>query len=301
MNQSKGTIYFRDNAWYRMEKVIKMGISSLVKSRSNTYITGEVERGEYIHIIEIPLEKMQILDKCLKSYFKSYHIYKGGGTEFYNRCIIDLIEPYLQQINIEYTFYTKEEIHLINRCDRVRNIPNVDNVKNMFNKLNVKDIIQKYKDKKSRFYCKDCHCFFSKKQSYECHLISNKHKMRISNDKIKLHKCICKKSFAHLSGLYRHRCKCKCKENENDVSKIDKLETEIQELRQKIEHLENTNTNCAENENLDYITDKVILQCMNKIYGSIPFPDNPENHLSSHNIKNIFLLREEEGRSVIDR
>jgi hypothetical protein len=62
--------------------VIKMGIASFAKDRSNTYITCEVERGEYIYVIEIPLDKMKILDKCLKSFFR-YNIYKGGGTEFY--------------------------------------------------------------------------------------------------------------------------------------------------------------------------------------------------------------------------
>ena len=44
MNQLKGTIYLRDNAWYKMENVIKMGIATFAKDRSNTYITGEVER-----------------------------------------------------------------------------------------------------------------------------------------------------------------------------------------------------------------------------------------------------------------
>ena len=122
MNESKGTIYLRDNAWYKMENVIKLGISSFAKDRSNTYITSEVVRGEYISVIEIPLDKMKLLDKYLKSYFKLYNIYKGGGTEFYNRCIIDLIEPYLKKINIEYKVLTKEEILLMNRCERFRNI-----------------------------------------------------------------------------------------------------------------------------------------------------------------------------------
>ena len=31
MNQLKGTIYLRDNAWYKMENVIKMGIATFVK------------------------------------------------------------------------------------------------------------------------------------------------------------------------------------------------------------------------------------------------------------------------------
>ena len=150
MNQLKGTIYLRDNAWYKMENVIKMGIATFAKDRSNTYITGEVERGEYICVIEIPLDKMKFIDKCLKHYFKSFHIYKGGGTEFYDRCIIDLIEPYFKNINIPYKILTKEEINLMNRCERVRNIPNVDKVKKSFNQLKIKNIIQNYKIKRSK-------------------------------------------------------------------------------------------------------------------------------------------------------
>jgi superfamily II DNA or RNA helicase len=150
MNQLKGTIYLRDNAWYKMENVIKMGIATFAKDRSNTYITGEVERGEYICVIEIPLDKMKFIDKCLKHFFKSFHIYKGGGTEFYDRCIIDLIEPYFKNINIPYKILTKEEINLMNRCERVRNIPNVDKVKKLFNQLKINNIIQKYKVKRSK-------------------------------------------------------------------------------------------------------------------------------------------------------
>ena len=150
MNEPKGSVYLRDNPWYKMEDVIKLGIASFAKDRSNTYITGEVERGEYISVIEIPLDKMKILDKYLKLYFKLYHIYKGGGTEFYNRCIIDLIEPYLKKINIDYKVLTKEEINLMNRCERVRNIPNVNKVKNIFNELKIKNIIEKYKNKRTK-------------------------------------------------------------------------------------------------------------------------------------------------------
>ena len=138
--EPKGTIYFRDNAWYKMENVIKMGIASFAKDRSSTYITGEVERGHYVCVIEIPLDKMRVIDKCLKNYFKEYNIYKGGGTEFYDRSIIDLIEPYLKTSNINYKVLTEEEINLMNRCERIKNIPNVDKVKSFFNKLKPSNI-----------------------------------------------------------------------------------------------------------------------------------------------------------------
>lgn len=150
MNQLKGTIYLRDNAWYKMENVIKMGIATFAKDRSNTYITGEVERGEYICVIEITLDKMKFIDKCLNHYFKSFHIYKGGGTEFYDRCIIDLIEPYFKNINIPYKILTKEEINRMNRCERLRTIPNIDKLKIIINQLNIQNIIQKLKDKNKK-------------------------------------------------------------------------------------------------------------------------------------------------------
>lgn len=106
MNTSKGFIYLRDNNWWLRENVIKMGITTFAKDRNNTYITSEIERGEYICLIEISLDKMKLLDKYLKSYFKSYNIYKGGGTEFYD-VIFDLALFYKCHKNIffDLTYY----------------------------------------------------------------------------------------------------------------------------------------------------------------------------------------------------
>ena len=150
VDELKGIIYLRDNEWFEIRSVIKLGVSSFAKDRSSTYITGEPERGEYIYAIEIPLDKMKLLDKSLKSYLKSYHIYKGGGTEFYNKCIIDLIEQYLQKTTIQYKILTKDEILLMNRNERVKNMLYVDKVKKLFNQINLQKTIQKYKDKKNK-------------------------------------------------------------------------------------------------------------------------------------------------------
>ena len=67
---SVGYIYIRDNTWYKRENVLKIGISASTKDRNSTYITSEVESGEYIMVIEIPLCKMKILDKVFKNYGK---------------------------------------------------------------------------------------------------------------------------------------------------------------------------------------------------------------------------------------
>lgn len=169
-----------------------------------------------------------------------------------------------------------------------------------------------------KFHCDDCCCGFYKIQHFDRHLASDKHNLRISKYKINLHSCfICQQTFSHLSGLSRHRIKCK---EVKEIPKIDILEKKVVELSKEVEDLKknnkdtniqtqnntniqtqnNTNIetqqnnqtnnniiiNCFGNENLDYITDKVILHCMNKIYGSIPLliekihfdPEHPENH-----------------------
>ena len=148
MNRQKGSIYIRDNTWYKMANVVKMGISSFAKDRSGGYITGEVERGEYLLVIEIPLEQMRCIDNLLKYNFQSYHIYRGGGTEFYDRCVINLIEPYLQSLNIEYNVLTTSEIETMERCERIRNIKNIKNVKGLINKVNSNIFIQKLKNRR---------------------------------------------------------------------------------------------------------------------------------------------------------
>jgi hypothetical protein len=159
----------------------------------------------------------------------------------------------------------------------------------------------------STFYCNICNSGFDKKYNYEQHLKSKKHNIRVSND-IKLYNCsICQKNFSYSSGLYRHRTKCK--ENSTPPPKLDYLEKENLELHQKnlelsqkiedlersknIQNIENQNNtnieiniNCFGNENMDYITDKVILQCISKVYGSIPMiierihfdKEHPENN-----------------------
>ena len=150
MNQLKGIIYIRDNELCRLKNICKQGITSFGKNRDDTYTTYEHARGTFILVIEIPLDKMKNIDKMLKNYLHQYNNYIDSGTEYYDRCIIDLIEPYLQKLNIEYKVLTQEEINSMDRCDRIRNIPNVDKVKNIFNQLKTNNIIQKMKDKKRK-------------------------------------------------------------------------------------------------------------------------------------------------------
>lgn len=63
---------------------------------------------------------MHFVDNSLKFTFEQYNDYRGGGTEFYYRCIYELIEPYLQSLNINYNILSQLEIDDINRTERER-------------------------------------------------------------------------------------------------------------------------------------------------------------------------------------
>lgn len=148
MGELKGSIYLRDSECCQIHNAIKLGITKSIKDRASTYITGEIKRGQYIKVIEIPLSKMRILDKLLKSYFSQYNVYIDGGTEFYSRTIIDMIEPYLQKLNIDYKVLTSEEINLLDRLERMRHLKNMTRIKKIFNSLNLAKIIAHYRIKR---------------------------------------------------------------------------------------------------------------------------------------------------------
>ncbi len=140
MESLKGSVYLRDNAWYKAENVIKMGIAQNAKLRCQSYITGEVIRGEHICVIEIPLSIMKQIDRDLKTYFKPYNVYKGGGTEFYDRQIINLIVPYIEKYNTNCRVLSTDELYALNnRKESIKTqISNIIETNNLLNNQNNK-------------------------------------------------------------------------------------------------------------------------------------------------------------------
>ena len=117
MSLNKSYIYIRDNIWYSCENIFKVGITTSIKDRSNTYITGELYKGFYIKIYELDVNplKLKLIDNLFKKDFKHLNIYFDGGTEFYDRCIINDIEPFLNKYNIKFKSKTEYELKRINR------------------------------------------------------------------------------------------------------------------------------------------------------------------------------------------
>ena len=71
-------------------------------------------------MFEVPIEKMRIVKRLLQNEFRELNVKYDAGTEFYNKKIITLIEPYLITIGIKYKKLSKQEISDLVRCNRVR-------------------------------------------------------------------------------------------------------------------------------------------------------------------------------------
>ena len=117
MSLNKSYIYIRDNIWYNSENIFKVGITTSIKDRSNTYITGELYKGFYVKIYELDVnpQKLKLIDNLFKKDFKHLNIYFDGGTEFYDRCIINHIETFFINNNLDFISKTENELKRINR------------------------------------------------------------------------------------------------------------------------------------------------------------------------------------------
>jgi len=152
MDQSMGYFYIRDNELCRLKNIYKIGKTISVKNRNDSFMTNEHEKGEFVYVIEVYEHTLSLtrIDYYLTHYLQPENNYINGGREYYNRDLsklIEMIEFFLQKINIKYKVLTKEEINLLNRCERF--IDTFERFMPKFNPLNVQHIVQQYKIKKN--------------------------------------------------------------------------------------------------------------------------------------------------------
>jgi len=134
-----GYIYIRNHTSYDVENVCKMGKTNNIPERDSQYATGEIKRGCFDNVFQVPIEKMGIVERLLQNEFSKLNIRYDGGTEFYNKEIINLIEPYLINIGIQYRKLSNQEISDLIRCNRV---------KKTIKKINIKSLISILKSNK---------------------------------------------------------------------------------------------------------------------------------------------------------
>lgn len=111
MNSEYGYIYIRDNSYYKLSGVYKMGITTNIPHRESGYITCEIDRGKFIEVFQVKKNELDLIDKKLKDYFKHINVKKNAGTEFFKRDLINYLDPFFQENKIEYKKLLEEEIN----------------------------------------------------------------------------------------------------------------------------------------------------------------------------------------------
>ena len=137
-NQTNGYIYVRNHSSYEVDDVYKMGKASNIPERDAQYATGEIKRGYFEAVFEVPIEKMGIIERLLQIEFHKLNVKYDAGTEFYNKKIITLIEPYLITLGIKYNKLSKQEINDLVRSNRVRKIMKKINIQSLIHILKTK-------------------------------------------------------------------------------------------------------------------------------------------------------------------
>jgi len=140
MNQTNGYIYVRNHPSYDVDDACKMGKAINIPERDTQYATGEIKRGYFEVVFEVPIEKMGIVERLLQNEFRELNVKYDAGTEFYNKKIITLIEPYLITLGIKYRKLSKQEISDLVRCNRVRKT---------IKKINIQSLIHMLKSKRT--------------------------------------------------------------------------------------------------------------------------------------------------------
>ena len=135
MNQSTGYIYIRNHQSYDVDNACKMGKANNIPERDTQYATGEIKRGYFESVFEVPIEKLGIIERLLQYEFRELNILYDAGTEFYNKKIITLIEPYLITLGIKYKKLSNQEISNLVRCNRVKKIVKKINIQSLIHIL----------------------------------------------------------------------------------------------------------------------------------------------------------------------
>ena len=133
----KGYIYIRNHPSYDVENSCKLGKTGNIPERDTQYATGEVRRGWFEPVFEL-YSSTNIVEKLLQNEFSNLNIKFNGGTEFYDKQIINMIEPFFQKNNIKYKKLCNREIQLLIRKNRLKKI---------FKKVNIKLLISLLKNR----------------------------------------------------------------------------------------------------------------------------------------------------------
>ncbi len=128
---NNGYIYIRCHYSYNDYNVYKLGESKDIISRDATYTTGEFIKGDLLLVLELYSHDSKIVEKLLKMYFKQYNIRNTGGTEFFDKYILDNIKTFLDTTIIKYKEVNINELKRKIRLNKFIN--DLTNIKHKYN------------------------------------------------------------------------------------------------------------------------------------------------------------------------
>jgi hypothetical protein len=116
-DELKGYIYIRDNEWYKLSNVYKIGITNSIENETDIYKITDLYSGFYIKIYEINIKIISLIYNLLQSEFK----HRCSNNDFYDRNIILDIETFFKNYTFLYVSKTDNEIMRINRKSHIYN------------------------------------------------------------------------------------------------------------------------------------------------------------------------------------
>lgn len=111
MGRTYGYIYIRNHRSYDIYHACKLGKTSDIKKKDELYVSNELRRGYFKVVFEVPYKKMKTIKRLIEMEFSALNIRYDGGTEFYDKIIINMTEPYLKKLRINYKKLSRKEIN----------------------------------------------------------------------------------------------------------------------------------------------------------------------------------------------
>ena len=113
----KEYIYIRRHENYDKYNVCKLGQTTNIPNRNSHYNTSEYIPGKFIAVYRITTNTSSKIETLLQRRFEEFHRLGGGGIEYYDIQIIDLIETHLNEL-CEYEKLSEDDINDLIRTPR---------------------------------------------------------------------------------------------------------------------------------------------------------------------------------------
>lgn len=113
-------IYIRGHESYDKYNAYKLGKTQNCIERESVYVSGEIKRGEYVMVLQVFRDDLTKIETKLQKYFtrKGLHIFQDGGTEFFDKSIVNLIVPYLTKKGFTFKILDKAELARLNKPEQ---------------------------------------------------------------------------------------------------------------------------------------------------------------------------------------